>query len=61
MASSSSSRLQLIIKNPSRDAKSEFSLAVESSSSLGQVKQLLQREYVGNPSPELQTVRFLAI
>ena len=52
----SADRLNLVIKNPGRDAKADFRLAVESASSLGQVKQLLQREYTGNPSPEAQTV-----
>ena len=57
MAETTAGTLQLVIKSPGRDAKADFKLAVQAASSLGQVKQLLQREYVGNPSPEAQTVR----
>ena len=56
-AAESSSQLNLVIKNPGRDAKSDFRLDVEAATSLGQVKQRLQREYIGNPAPEAQTVR----
>ena len=56
MAGQTTSRLHLVIKNPGRDAKADFKVDVEAASSLGQVKQMLHREYVGHPSPETQTV-----
>lgn len=48
--------LQLLIKNPAKDASSDFGLSVAFESTLGHVKQQIQKDYAGSPPPEAQTV-----
>lgn len=48
--------LQLLIKNPAKDASSDFGLSVAFESTLGHVKQQIQKDYAGSPPPEAQTL-----
>lgn len=53
---SGASTVELVFKNPAR-SNSDFRLQLPLSSSMRELKQRLQQEYLGNPAPETQTVR----